>query len=383
MEYRDNSLSNNNNCIQRSVPTVDNSCMECTSFLPDTCIVVRNGHRSIKPGSDISLKEYLNSLGEAVKELKFNLGKVAKNINGRSLQKSGSVSMESGNSILGYREGDTLDTALSGLEKLIREIKIDLEVVNTNVEMNTSASKIKTSKAYNSIGSVLGDSITNVLSLLDNKISELFIKQGENVSKFGTVDFKILEQSGRTDVVNKRVDALEPRFRSLRESIDILRGLLDRIDHKKVIVSENFSDFGASRGDSLDKVLNGVSIKISEADRGIEGLKTQVNSVKEELSKSSSITVDRGLYTTGTKSGTNLNDVLTKIDQKVLGIERDIVSKIYVYDHSISDDPVILKDLMVEMYKGIQSLKTKFEVLKEQHNELKEQVNTIRKRNGV
>lgn len=365
-------------CNQVNVPSVNNTCIECDNFTYDTCVKVKKGHVSIKNGSNIVLSEYLDRVGDSLKEVRYNLGKIAKNITGKDDRDASTIKFSTRGNHIRYEVGSNLEEVISKIDLAIREMADGVRLITSEVESNKKFSKIVSDKKYSTIASAVGDSLSEVVKLIDLKLGKLDVEDSGLKNSLSQLERDISLVDLKADGISRRVSDLDPRFRALHQSIDNLRLYLEAIDYKKVVISDGNRFFDVPRGATMDTLISGIRNKFDNVSSSIQDAVKRAEDIKRGLGKTSGIIVDRQLLENDIQYGESLNNVLSLFDEKIRElIDRD-TSGILVKSGKISTSgkPVILDDLLVSLVET----QGKYEMLKEQFDNLKAQVDILRRK---
>lgn len=347
-------------CGQVNIPAVDNTSLECEEFVYDTCVKVKNEHRGILPGRGHTLDQVLDKVGNNFREVNAKLLRVGKHLKEGSPQTSEAVTLTSPKRNLGLLENSNLEVFATKVDDFVGTIRDSVGGVKTQIDSNASeinSNKGKISVLSNDILSVKRDVL---------EVSERLTKVDE---KFNSVGASFNTVNGRFRDLSKTIQVVE-------DKVNLVNTKTENIDYRKVKINERDSYLGLTKDASLEGVISAIKYKLQDLSEQDDKNSVKIVDAESRLKKSSNMVVDKQLPVVGTKINTPLSTVLGKVDEQIGRLLNITTAEIPVASGKISTSSLDL--FLEEVLEAILDLQTKHTALKEQYNDLKNQLKTLR-----
>jgi len=348
-------------CAKVNIPTVDNTSLECNEFIYDTCVKVKNGHNYIVEGRGHSLDKVLDKVGENFKEVEAKLLKINKYLRGNLSQNAEAVILSNPKYNIGTIDNVNLEVFTDKVDEFVGTIRDSVKGVKNQIDNNTS--EIHSNKGN--------------ISVLSNDILSVKRDVLEVVDRLGKVDNKF-------NVVNTSFNSVDGKFRDVSKTLQLIEDKVnlvntktENIDYRKVKLNERDSYLGLTKDASLEGVVSAIKYKLQALTEEDEKNSVKIVDAESRLKKSSNMQVDRQLPNVGTKVNTPLSTVLGKVDEQIGKLSNITTAEIPVASSKITS--ASLDIFLEEVLEAIMELQVRHQTLKEQYNDLKNQLKTLRK----
>ena len=377
------------NCGQVNIPTVDNTALDCTQIVHAGCVTVVESNKEIGSGRSEALSNVLMRIGDKFKHYDLLMHKFSKMVTGKLTQLANAISLTKVLPNLGLGGDSSVEDVLVVVDSEIGSLKGEINRLENSGEGYKNSDNININEDFSNIKFVRGSSLTKFASALNNKFSDVrdeFADVSNNLRKFeGSVNgVKLGLSTLSKDISDSRqiFSTFSPKLDDLGHDITSIKSSFNDIDWRGVKIKRGNTYFGVTGQDNLADLFEQVGKKFDSLNSKNSALENKISNVEKVSKNSSNIVVDRKLAALGVEINMPLNSVLGVINDKFAKYGVIDTSDIEVVNDEISDSStvVVLDELLGRHHAMLNELMRKVDTLKEQNQDLKNQIDTMRRK---
>lgn len=377
------------NCGQVNIPTVDNTALDCTQIIHAGCVTVVESNKEIGSGRSEALSNVLMRIGDKFKHYDQLMHKFSKMVTGKLTQLANAISLTKVLPNLGLGGDSSVEDVLVVVDSEIGSLRGDINRLENSGEGYKNSDNININGDFSNIKFVSGSSLTKFASALNDKFSDVrdeFADVSNNLRKFeGSVNgVKLGLSTLSKDISDSRqiFSTFSPKLDALGHEITSVKSNFNDIDWRGVKIKRGNTYFGVTGQDNLADLFEQVGKKFDSLNSKNSALENKISNVEKVSKNSSNIVVDRKLTALGVDVNMPLNNVLGIINDKFAKYGVIDTSDIEVVNDEISDSStvVVLDELLGRHHAMLNELMRKVDTLKEQNQDLKNQIDTMRRK---